>query len=114
MKLTKEEALRYHRQLWSDMQRELGNCPNERERVGFKIDWCREHFPNEHIHCHCFLCHYAVQFENSQRCTDYCPIVWDRKDIKASCEGRDFEKEHCWRSMLISEILALPERKDVE
>lgn len=32
MELTKEDALRYHRQMWGDMQKELGeqvryNCP---------------------------------------------------------------------------------------
>lgn len=33
MKLTREEALKYHRQMWSDMQRELGDYPKAAERI---------------------------------------------------------------------------------
>ena len=107
MKLTKEEALRYHRQMWTDMQKELGNYPSAADRVLFKEEWCEKHFSGERIFCHCFLCEYTGQNNIGCEC---CPIIWDRNDIKASCEGRDFGKGRCWRSMPISELLALPER----
>ena len=49
MKLTKEEALRLHRAMWSDMQRELGDNPSPSERLDYKGEWCEKHFPNEYI-----------------------------------------------------------------
>ena len=43
LKLTKEKAVELHRQMWTDMQRELGNCPTEYQRVKYKEKWCKEH-----------------------------------------------------------------------
>ena len=42
-KLTKEEALKLHRQMWSDMQKELGDNPSYFERLDFKDEWCKKH-----------------------------------------------------------------------
>ena len=51
MKLTLEEALRLHREMWGDMQRELGDCPKGYDRENFKINWCEERFPEQSICC---------------------------------------------------------------
>lgn len=58
MKLTLEESLKLHREMWSDMQRELGDCPEGFNREEFKINWCRERFPKQLIACNCFLCEF--------------------------------------------------------
>lgn len=100
MKLTREEALKYHRQMWSDMLNELGDRPNAAQRMMFKCKWCKKHFPDEHISANCFLCEYA-------RGCDQCPIKWDVSYDNATCEG--FVVNYLFSP--ISEILALPERK---
>ena len=59
MQLTREEALKYHRMMWTDMQTALGDKPSFRQRDAFKQEWCKEHFPEEKIESHCFLCEYC-------------------------------------------------------
>lgn len=104
MQLTREEALKYHRQMWTDMQKALGDNPTLKERCEFKIRWCEAHFPNEEIDSHCFLCEYVNQTEND---CDYCPIKWDD----------DYDQDACvfggvnYGTSPISVILALPERE---
>ena len=103
MKLTREEALKYHRQMWTDMQKELGNKPNVGERVLFKENWCDEHFPDEYIESNCFLCEYNRNVDDD-RCK-YCLIVWPY----GKCINHQY-----YYNIPISEILALPERKVIE
>ena len=98
MKLTREEALKLHRQMWSDMQAQLGNNPPMFDRLDFKAWWCIKHFPTVEIMNTCFLCEYLAR--NSDGNCDHCPIEWP--------DG------NCTRIYLtapISEILALPERR---
>ena len=108
MKLTKEQALELHWQMWSDMQNNLGDCPHSDEREDYKSEWCRDHFPNEHISSYCFLCEYADQFED-YFCTHHCPIDWSNGgEDYDSCIGRRFT----YTMSPISDILALPIRED--
>lgn len=100
MKLTREQALKYHRQMWSDMQKDIGDTPNALERVKFKRKWCMKHFPNEKIESNCFLCEYADD-------CDRCPIKWDVDYDNANCKG--FVINYLYSP--ISKILALPERE---
>ena len=101
MKLTKEEAIRLHRQMWSDMLKKLGDCPSLFKRINFKIDWCKLNGYND-IDNHCFLCEYTRQ--EGLGC-DECPIDWSSLSIKSSaCDA--------YESCSISDILALPERSD--
>lgn len=102
MKLTREEALRLHREMWSDMQKELGDNPKPYERVIFKEKWCEEHFPTVSIGCNCFLCEYAHGILN-ETCYNGCPISWPN----TYCTENRY-----YYNAPISEILALPERKD--
>lgn len=104
MKLTREEALKLHRQMWTDMQKELGDKPSITQRCTFKIKWCDEHFPNEEIDAHCFLCEYVDQHGGDCDC---CPIKWDY-DYGDDCCVFDGVN---YGSSPISEILALPERE---
>lgn len=111
--LTREEALSLHRQMWSDMQKELGDDPYPWDREKFKRDWCERHFPNQEIINNCFLCEYTGEY-----CDD-CPIEWPNTGHKSygfyccsdhynSADGRSY------RDMLISRLLALPERNTDE
>lgn len=78
MKLSKEEALRLHRKMWSDMQKELGDCPSDEKRVAFKKHWCESHGYN--VSHNCFLCEYDYQI-GTKDCLSFsgcrnCPIKW--------------------------------------
>lgn len=112
MKLTREEALKLHLQMWTDMQRELGDNPTIFERELYKRQWCEEHFPNEHISDNCFLCEYVETMTSGQGCfsvnCDYCPIKWD---FDVCFDGGSVKKSY--RNMPISELLKLPERKPI-
>ena len=106
MKLTREEALRLHRQMWMDMQKELGDKPSHEDRSAFKVKWCDRHFPNEKIDCSCFLCEYVTANYGDEQC-DYCPIKWDDEYDNDCClfDGVNY------KTSPISVILALPERE---
>lgn len=119
MKLTKEEALKYHRQMWSDMQKKLGDNPSPPERLSYKHEWCFEHFPREYIFNACFCCEYNQHFDNPlvAHC-NHCPIAWptNRGDNELNCCKRTFDRKsgrynHYYLVVPISEILALPERE---
>ena len=62
-------------------------------------------FPDEKIDNNCFLCEYAVRHYDTTPC-NYCPINWGLGGCVAGNVSYD-------RSP-ISEILALPERGDME
>lgn len=102
MELTKEEALKLHHQMWSDMQHKLGDYPSYRAREQYKESWCRERFPNKNIAYNCFLCEYDRQF--SDKCED-CPIVWPNERCAIG------KAEERWYEMPISKLLVLPERE---
>ncbi len=107
MKLTKGQALELHRQMWSDMQNSLGDCPSIDERERYKHEWCGNHFPGEHISSHCFLCEYDDQFDDCF-CT-HCPIDWSNGgENDALCVRGRFT----YGMSPISDILALPVRED--
>lgn len=97
MVLTREGALELHRQMWSDMQKTIGDNPMPWKRVHFKENWINEHFPNAEISNNCFLCEY-VGNEDLSCCN--CPIKWPN----GYC-GNYYLVES------ISKILALPERE---
>lgn len=109
-KLTRKEAIRLHREMWADMQAELGNEPSYRERIVFKKKWVKEHFLNESVNSDCFLCEYAesVVEDSFTRCRA-CPIAWN-SDILPNCRPVTVD----YRYSPISVILALPEREVTE
>lgn len=108
MDLTRERTLELNREMWGDMQRKLGDKPSEASRIYFKEEWCKEHFPNEKILAHCFLCEYTVDEHGIADC-HRCPILWgsEKRTKGFYCSGR----ENDYTSVPISQILALPERK---
>lgn len=118
-KLTREEAVRLHKEMWTDMQAELGDGPRYSTRLEFKEKWVREHFPDEHIQSNCFLCEYANQLMEAKglreqcRC-EYCPIAWN-SSIQPTCSPGIFafrkRKKVDYRFSPISVILSLSERE---
>lgn len=119
-KLTREEAIRLHREMWTNMQAELGDDPDVGDRIYFKKKWVREHFPDEHIRSNCFLCEYANQLAGIKGLEtifwcDYCPIKWNSA-IPPTCNPGIFafwdDNKVDYRYSPISEILALPESYD--
>ena len=115
MTLTREQALRLHREMWTDMQKELGDCPTYGKRRDFKRKWMHQRFPFKVVLSNCFLCEYAnlilCEFSGLRRCS-YCPINWGKNgELGNFCEktvgvGID------WRYSPISDILALPEKEE--
>jgi len=99
--LTREEALRKHREMWEAMQRELGDNPSKLERMYFKFDWCVQH-EKDNIYCHCYLCQYVN--EHGLDCYD-CPIDWGGGGGCMTGTHVDY------RLSPIYKILALPERE---
>lgn len=111
MKFTKEEAIKYHKQMWTDMQKELGDNPSESARLMFKTDWCKSHFPHMHITANCFLCEYANNHSMHFNECDDCPIIWGPAKESFYCID---DGNTIYTTSPISEILALPERVVLE
>lgn len=106
MKMSEEMAVRLHRMMWSDMQRELGDCPDGTVRIDFKHEWVKRNFPGESIASDCWLCEYASSVENRSGgpyCM-HCPIKWP----SWHCNTMDFS----YAKEPISEILAVPAKSD--
>lgn len=102
---TRDIAVKLHRQMWSDMQRDLGDCPSFKNRLKYKEQWCREHFGNIFIVNDCFLCEYAEEIDPYADCKDICPIKWIDSDCMSNNPANNYE------TMPISKLLALPERE---
>ena len=99
--LTREEALRKHREMWEAMQRELGDYPDDMTRLCFKQKWCKQH-DGDIIDNFCYLCDYVN--ERGLTCND-CPIDWG--NATKFCIGTHVD----YRLSPIYKILALPERE---
>lgn len=122
--LTREDALKLHRQMWSDMKSDLGDCPAGWERSDYKSEWCDAKFPANIISYNCFLCEYGEQQSIKEfgglgnRC-QFCPIDWSvlladsESVLKSTCFRRYMGRAntYIYEDAPISEILALPERK---
>lgn len=115
--LTREETLRLHREMWTDMQKELGDNPNPSKRETYKQNWLERH-GYKNVYCDCFLCEYAWQawlanYRTHKTC-NYCPIDWSfltRGPLVDRCYGRYRNGDgEVYKCAPISGILALPER----
>lgn len=115
--LTREEALRLHREMWTDMQKTLGDDPEPSFREKFKRDWIRNHGYDD-VTNDCFLCEYS--FDGTLTHCSGCPIEWGY--LCASLDDPEFG--YCYADYSeydgdtqiylfapISEILRLPERR---
>lgn len=123
--LTREEALRLHYKMWTEMQEKLGDNPTPEERWSFKHDWCynwviENTYSTGHVRSNCFLCEYT-----DSTC-EKCPIDWSKAEdiwspdpyFVSDCtdyyiySGEDYASPY-YKSAPISKILAIPVRSEV-
>ena len=107
-KLTKEQALKFHRQMWSDMKKELGNNPSSKARQKFKEEWCKDNGFVD-IAGDCFLCEYVIQ-HNTDPFSCNCLIDWKPLTGGSFCT-RVGNGGYSYKDAPINKILELPERK---
>ena len=113
MDLTREEAIKLHRQMWTDMQKDLGDDPGAVAREGYKVNWCCEH-GFENVKNDCFLCEYSHDMPLTF--CYHCPVkwpTWSGTCFNGFLEDGTRLKDCYYLAAPISEILALPEREDV-
>ena len=113
MDLTREEALKLHREMWTDMQEELGDNPDGDDREEYKCKWCLEH-GFRYLQNRCFLCEYS--HDKSPWFCHHCPVKWPTR--YGTCISRFLEDGtklggDYYLTAPIREIIALPEREDV-
>ena len=118
MSFTREEALKYHREMWSKIREKYGNNATNPQRWKVK----REYLSSKGHECdnNCYLCDYAVEEQEKNWVDDFCtlcPIDWS-----ALADEDDPERGKCIalykngydsinKCAPIDEILALPERE---
>ena len=114
--ITRSTALKLHTRMWSDMREALGDCPDWKKRVWYKIDWCKEH-GFEDVKNDCFLCEHVDQLGRMighELSCSWCPVMWPTadgrcyfKDYKKGSDGYYFSEPY-YLEAPISEILGLP------
>jgi len=120
VKLTKDEAVRLHRELWDWLSKNPGKE---------KYDWPGWKIYNMVMH-QCFCCEYAKTLveDSGDRCV-YCPVVWPKETVdehgnyeEVFCYGNDYSGlAYLWedkttpKEMLVTlaeQIRDLPIRED--
>lgn len=88
MKLTFDEAVKYHRNMWNyiagEYEKQISSGSHYLTDIGhMKIDFTNKYFPGEQIKNECFCCEYASYFiptyECRTGCSSYyrhCPLKW--------------------------------------
>lgn len=126
--LTREEALRLHYKMWTEMQEKLGDNPTPEERDYFKREWCYDWAKNNKynqdgyasVRSNCFLCEYTDSTcekcpinwtEAEDICAPQPPFVTDCTDFYISSDT-DYASPY-YKFAPISKILAIPEREEV-
>lgn len=100
MELTREEAIRIHRDMWRYLK-EHGAEYNALERCDLKKQYCKEH--GYSFYYDCVLCEYA---EQNGGC-DACPAIWGGEDKKkkAFCQWNySVDMEAGWIDWRYSDI----------
>ena len=103
---TFDEAVRLHKEMWTAMQNELGDCPDADQRTFFKFNYLlKRGYVNEAgLTNNCFLCEYVfTKFNGSCR---GCPVKWPI----TNCWTKNENNVSYFLTAPISEILALPLR----
>lgn len=118
MSFTREEALRFHLDMWNKIKKKYGSNASSRQRAEVKREYLRK--KGHACISNCYLYEYSI--EEKQRnwvddCCTLCPIDWsilanENDPDRGSCtalykNGYD----SIYGCAPIDEILALPERK---
>lgn len=105
MKMTYEEAIKNHRDMWNwiadqyERNKSCGDC--EMHNVDFyKEAYIKDHFPDVSVKNNCFMCEYAKQMYNAEQmyrnsynvgtCTEYhpyCLLYWGNIEPGYMCEA---------------------------
>ena len=118
MSFTKEEALKFHRDMWGKIKEKYGNNASNLQRWKVKRDYLRS--KSHACISNCYLCDYSVEEKQKNwvdNCCILCPIDWsalaDENDpYYGSCTALYKNGYDCiYKCAPIDEILALPERK---
>lgn len=99
-KMTADEAYTKHIEMWTAMQKELGDNPTYSNREDFKIAWVRKH--GETVLNSCYLCQYNLE-TGSTHCGNNCIVNWG---------GGCLLGKTPYDTSPISEILALPRKEE--
>lgn len=137
MELTREEAIRYHREMWNWIADQIEKEGHVQLISRLKDSFIYKNFPGVFIRHDCFCCHYA-QYQSVNKDNDMCencPLDWGNpyKKNYFDCEKECIQKnkdsdenglyEHChelyclgdnnWKhqSELARRIANLPERE---
>lgn len=109
-----DDAYNRHIEMWTAMQKELGDNPTYGQRVMFKMRWCADR--DEKIECNCYLCQYdREQYGKNfiRECCDRCLVDWGtvyngNYKLNGCCDGKTK-----YATSPISEILKLPRRENI-
>ena len=106
--MTKEEAIRNHRKMWSW----LAKNPGKGER-----DYLREFDPEAKLTANCYLCGYV---NNNGHC-EYCPLEWPGAGHCTDTGGlyREWAYAMDWEDYALAaeiakQIAELPEKKEIK
>ena len=120
---TREEAIKWHRRMWTEMGIIEGDDCYINARIKFKRRYIQENFPGVDVLNNCFLCNYAYNeaYDNlkekfslidlndaSAYMCKYCPLKWGHIENYFDCEYSDIE----WMRDPCSIIAGLEERTD--
>lgn len=104
--MTREEAIRGHRAMWSWLAEHPGET---------KKDYLREFDPEARLEAGCYVCEY-VEEHYDYDCT-YCPLEWPDRDCLGRglfsqwCDAMD-EGEHAYAAEIARQIAELPEKEE--
>lgn len=124
LRQTREEAIKWHRKMWTEMGVIEGDNCYVNDRIRFKKIYIRGNFPGVDVTNDCFLCCYALNkaldddseekfgkddlgFALMHMC-EYCPLKWGHIENYFDCEFSDIY----WKSDSCSIIAGLEERTD--
>lgn len=96
MKLTKEQAITKHREMWNWIADKLEEAAKKGYAEGFsdvydlKRQYIKKYENNEDVLHNCYCCEYANEKSNDPSCytCDICPILWgsENKGLNIFCE----------------------------
>lgn len=123
---TREEAIKWHRKMWTEMRDMEGDDCYVNARIKFKTRYMQKNFPEVGVTNDCFLCCYAFnkaldnleeQFGGAvdqglalTHMCEYCPLKWGPIENYFDCENKYYGVN--WMSDPCSLIAELEERTD--
>lgn len=92
MNISKDEAIRKHREMWNWIAEQYEDELNEDDRpvTHLKRDFIKEHYPNDDPLSNCYCCEYADEILNPKigeaRCNcRRCPLEWSSTSCELMC-----------------------------